>query len=68
MKGKKSQKNDDISTKKHSKAKKFKAKPKKDKKVKLVQPHLPKSASEISSNWLALKQVSMCSRKLGQSF
>ena len=62
MKRKHAEQNDDFSSKTHIKAKKFKAKPKKDKKVKLVQPNLPKCAKEISSNWLALKQASFNSK------
>jgi len=58
MKRQNTKQNEVNPTKSRHKTKKFKAQPKKEKQVKLVQPKLPKSANEISSNWLALKQVS----------
>lgn len=58
MKRKKKENSTDISSKQHAKIKRFKSQPKKAKKSVFVQPKLPKSKEEISSNWIALQKVS----------
>ncbi|XP_031567176.1 RNA exonuclease 4-like isoform X1 [Actinia tenebrosa] len=57
MKRKKKERSSEIPSNQQPKTKKFKPQPKKPKNSVFVQPKLPKSEEEVSSNWIALQKL-----------